>query len=141
MTTLDATLASLIEQAVDRAFERARAASLPTASRTPDSESAAQADKKPRASKKGGPADALETAVVTTTPLPAPAEPPAQAKPADVEADRARLMTLTGMIPDGRKVATELIRKHGPKFDGLPAEVRVTVIAELEQLALNPEVA
>lgn len=141
MTTLDATLASLIEQAVGRAFDRVFSVTPPPDLRALAPCAEVPIEKKPRASKKGGPADALETAVVTTTPLPAPAEPPAQAKPADVEADRARLMTLTGMIPDGRKVATELIRKHGPKFDGLPAEVRVTVIAELEQLALNPEVA
>lgn len=141
MTTLDATLASLIEQAIARAFERVFPAGAPPAvvATAPDGEITAA--KKPRASKKANAAEAPTSDVVTTMPLPAPVEPPSQAKPSDVETDRARLMTLTTKIPDGRKVATELIRQHGQKFDGLPADTRALVIAALEQLALPAEVA
>lgn len=83
-------------------------------------------------------------AVVTEAPLPPPAPAPAvamdAAKTDDLETDRARLLALTTRIPDGRKVATELIRQHGPKFDGLPAEARALVISTLEQQALPAEV-
>jgi pyocin large subunit-like protein len=74
--------------------------------------------------------------VVTDTPLPppAPAPAPAVAQVDDIESDRAKLITLTSKIENGRKVATELIRKHGAKFDALAADVRADILAQLEAM-------
>jgi hypothetical protein len=75
-----------------------------------------------------------DTPVVTNTPLPPPAPAPAVATVDDIDADRAKLITLTSKIENGRKVATELIRKHGPKFDALATDVRAAILAELEAM-------
>ena len=131
MTTLDAALSTMIEQAVGRAVERAFAAALPTPA--PGEEASPQ--KKPRASKKPEVVTAATSNVIGTAPLPPPAEAPAQVHPTDVDTDRTRLMALTAKISDGRKLATDLIRQYGPKFDGLSADDRAAVIAALEKLA------
>lgn len=72
-----------------------------------------------------------DTPVINDAPLPPPAPAPLSVTVSELEADRATLITLTSQIPDGRKVATDLIRQHGPKFDNLAAEVRATILAEL----------
>jgi pyruvate/2-oxoglutarate dehydrogenase complex dihydrolipoamide acyltransferase (E2) component len=78
------------------------------------------------------PADAAP--VVTETPLPTPAAAPAVAQVDDIESDRAKLIMLTSKIENGRKVATELIRQHGPKFDALAGDVRAAILAQLEAM-------
>ena len=77
-----------------------------------------------------------DTPAVTDTPLPPPAPAPAVAQVDDIEADRAKLIVLTGQIENGRKCATELIRKHGTKFDALSASIRKAILAELESMVL-----
>lgn len=71
------------------------------------------------------------TAVITDTPLPPPAPAPLSVTADDIEADRAKLIALTSRVKDGRKVATDLIRQHGPKFDGLAPDIRASILAEL----------
>lgn len=89
----------------------------------------------------------MESAVIDPAPLPAAAPAPLSvaadgppsatgtaapgASSGDLEADRAQLIALAERLADGRKVATALIRKHGPKFDGLAPEIRASVLAEL----------
>ena len=76
---------------------------------------------------------APETAsVITDTPLPPPAPAPSSVTVDDIEADRAKLIMLTSKIEDGRKVATELIRQHGPKFDALTPDIRAGILTALE---------
>ena len=52
----------------------------------------------------------------------------------DIESDRAKLIALTSKIENGRKLATELIRKHGPKFDALAPDIRAEILAELASM-------
>jgi len=92
----------------------------------------------PAAKKPGRPKKA-ETAsdaapVVTDTPLPPPAAAPAVAQVDNIESDRAKLIALTSKIENGRKVATDLIRQHGPKFDALAAEIRASILVQLEAM-------
>ena len=72
--------------------------------------------------------------VVTDTPLPPPAPAPATVVVDDIESDRAKLIALTSKIENGRKLATELIRKHGPKFDALAPDIRAEILAELDSM-------
>ena len=110
-----------------------------------DAVATATAPKKPGRSKKSEPAaEAAQTApeptaersveataVITDTPLPPPAPAPLSVTADDIEADRAKLIALTSRVKDGRKVATDLIRQHGPKFDGLAPDIRAAILAEL----------
>lgn len=105
----------------------------------------ATAPKKPGRSKKSEPAaEAVQTvpeptaersveatAVITDMPLPLPATAPLSVTADDIEADRAKLIALTSRVKDGRKVATDLIRQHGPKFDGLAPDIRAAILAKL----------
>ena len=68
----------------------------------------------------------------TSCPPPAPA--PATVVVDDIESDRAKLIALTSKIENGRKLATELIRKHGPKFDALAPDIRAEILAELASM-------
>jgi hypothetical protein len=137
------TLETLIADAVERGVLAAMAkikATPPTAIET-TATAATAVEPPPAARKPGRPKKAAATedgqesvSVVTDTPLPAPAPAPAVAKVDDIEADRARLITLTSKIENGRKLATELIRQHGPKFDALATDIRATILAELDAL-------
>ena len=129
--TLETLIADAVERGVLAAMTRLNAAA-PTAgssSATPPADPAVT-PKKPGRPKKAD-ATGSENAVVTETPLPPPAPAPASAID-DIEADRARLIALTARIENGRKLATELIKRHGPKFDGLDVGVRQAILAELE---------
>ena len=137
-------LETLIADAVERGVLAAMAkinATPPVAAETASPAGTvvepAPAAKKPGRPKKAetAPQPATEEApVVTDTPLPPPAAAPAVAQVDDIESDRAKLITLTSKIENGRKVATELIRKHGAKFDALAADVRADILAQLEAM-------
>jgi hypothetical protein len=134
------TLETLIADAVERGVLAAMAkidatphATAETAATVVSADEPLPAARKPGRPKKVIPA-AEAAPVVTDTPLPPPAPAPAVAQFEDIESDRARLIALTGRIENGRKVATELIRKHGAKFDALAADVRGAILAQLEAM-------
>ena len=136
------TLETLIADAVERGVLAAMAkidatahASAETAATVAIVDEPLPAARKPGRPKKAIPATEAAP-VVTDTPLPppAPAPAPAVAQVDDIESDRAKLITLTSKIENGRKVATELIRKHGPKFDALAVDVRASILAQLEAM-------
>jgi hypothetical protein len=134
------TLETLIADAVERGVLAAMAkidatphASAETAATVVSADEPLPAARKPGRPKKVIPATEAAP-VVTDTPLPPPAPGPAVAQFEDMESDRARLIALTGRIENGRKVATELIRKHGAKFDALAADVRAAILAQLEAM-------
>ena len=134
------TLETLIADAVERGVRAAMAkidatphASAETAAPVAIADEPLPAARKPGRPKKATPV-AEAAPVVTDTPLPPPAAAPAVAQVDDIESDRAKLITLTSKIENGRKLATELIRKHGPKFDALAADVRSSILAQLEAM-------
>lgn len=134
------TLETLIADAVERGVLAAMAkidatahASAETAATVAIVDEPLPAARKPGRPKKAIPATEAAP-VVTDTPLPPPAPAPAVAQVDDIESDRAKLIMLTSKIENGRKVATELIRKHGAKFDALAADVRADILAQLEAL-------
>jgi hypothetical protein len=51
-----------------------------------------------------------------------------------IEADRERLLQLITQIPDGRRLATELIRARGQHFAALTDVERAAVIADLVKI-------
>ena len=134
------TLETLIADAVERGVLAAMAKIDATPHATAETAATVvSADEPlPAARKPGRPKTVIPAAeaapVVTDTPLPPPAPAPAVAQFEDIESDRARLIALTGRIENGRKVATELIRQHGAKFDALAADVRGAILAQLEAM-------
>ncbi len=128
------TLENLIADAVERGV----LAAMAKINAAPAVSPATVVEPTPTAKKPGRPKKAEtvteEAPVVTDTPLPPPAPAPAIAQVNDIDADRAKLITLTSKIENGRKLATELIRKHGPKFDALAADVRAAILAQLEAM-------
>ena len=135
--TIETLIADAVERGVLAAMTKLNTAPLPSAD--PIAAVAAAAES-PTVKKTGRPKK-VETApdtdadlVVTETPLPTPAAAPAVAQVDDIESDRAKLITLTSKIENGRKLATELIRKHGPKFDALAVDVRASILAQLEAM-------
>ena len=137
--TIETLIADAVERGVLAAMTKLNAAQLPSAD--PIAAVAAPAES-PTVKKPGRPKKVEtvpepstdEAPVVTETPLPTPAAAPAVAQVDDIESDRAKLITLTSKIENGRKLATELIRKHGPKFDALAADVRSSILAQLEAM-------
>lgn len=136
--TLETLIADAVERGVLAAMAKFNATPQATAE-TAATATAVTADEPLSAARKSGrpkkAAPATEEAtVVTDTPLPTPAAAPAVAQVDDIESDRARLIMLTSKIENGRKVATELIRQHGPKFDALAGDVRAAILAQLEAM-------
>lgn len=153
--TLETLIADAVERGVLAALTKLNATPVPmpecpSASADPvppaiAADPVATAPKKPGRSKKSeSAAEAAQTvpeptaersveatAVITDTPLPPPAPAPLSVTADDIEADRAKLIALTSRVKDGRKVATDLIRQHGPKFDGLAPDIRAAILAEL----------
>lgn len=137
--TLETLIADAVERGVLAALTKLNAAPISTIPEAPDlAAEPVVAAKKSSRSKKVEPATEAPSAhaaepasVITDTPLPPPAPAPLSVTTHDIEADRAKLIALTSKVPDGRKVATELIRQHGPKFDGLAPEIRAGILAEL----------
>jgi hypothetical protein len=134
------TLETLIADAVERGVLAAMAKINASPQTTVDAPASAvtTVESPPVAKKPGRPKKAEaaieDVPVVTDTPLPQPAPAPAVAQVDDIDADRARLITLTSKIENGRKVATELIRKYGPKFDALATDVRAAILVQLEAM-------
>lgn len=134
--TLEIMIADAVERGVLAAMSKLNMAPAAPAESSSSTTVATEpaAPKKSSRSKKSEPAaeaDPETTSVITDTPLPPPAPAPSSVTVDDIEADRAKLITLTSKIEDGRKVATELIRQHGPKFDGLAADVRASILTTL----------
>ena len=134
------TLETLIADAVERGvlaamakFNATQQITAETAATVVTADEPLPAARKPGRPKKAAPATE-EPTVVTETPLPPPAAAPAVAQVDDIESDRAKLIMLTSKIENGRKVATELIRQHGPKFDSLAGDVRAAILAQLEAM-------
>lgn len=141
--TLETLIAAAVEKGVAAALSKYQTIAIPVVETVTTTEAAPE--KKPRAKKTetapetpAAPAEASTPAapaeIVTTAPLPPPAAP-SPVPCGDLEADRAKLIALTGKITDGRKIATDMIKCHGPKFDGLPADVRAAILEDLEALA------
>lgn len=134
------TLETLIADAVERGVLAAMAKINATPQTTTETAAIAvtAVEPTPSAKKPGRPKKAESATdaaqVFTDTPLPPPAPAPAVAQVDDIEADRARLITLTSKLENGRKLATELIRKHGPKFDALAGDVRAAILTQLEAM-------
>jgi hypothetical protein len=141
--TLETLIADAVERGVLAAMTKLTAVQ-PTPASEPTPEPAAEmpaAPRKPGRPKKTStptdtaPVRAESAPVVTETPLPPPAPAPTTVLTEDdIEADRAKLIALTGKIENGRKVATELIRTYGPKFDGLAPDIRTAILAELDAM-------
>jgi len=136
--TLETLIADAVERGVLAAMSKLNAGQHLTTDPTTVAEvivSVPPVTKKPGRPKKS---DAQNDAapVVTDTPLPPPAPAPAPATVVvdDIESDRAKLIALTSKIENGRKLATELIRKHGPKFDALAPDIRAEILAELDSM-------
>lgn len=134
--TLETLIADAVERGVLAAMSKLNAGQHLTADATTVAEvivSVPPVTKKPGRPKKS---DAQNDAapVVTDTPLPPPAPAPATVVVDDIESDRAKLIALTSKIENGRKLATELIRKHGPKFDALAPDIRAEILAELDSM-------
>ena len=134
--TLETLIADAVERGVLAAMSKLNAGQHLTTDPTTVAEvivSVPPVTKKPGRPKKS---DAQNDAapVVTDTPLPPPAPAPATVVVDDIESDRAKLIALTSKIENGRKLATELIRKHGPKFDALPPDIRAEILAELDSM-------
>jgi hypothetical protein len=134
--TLETLIADAVERGVLAAMSKLNAGQHLTADATTVAEvivSVPPVTKKPGRPKKS---DAQNDAapVVTDTPLPPPAPAPATVVVDDIESDRAKLIALTSKIENGRKLATELIRKHGPKFDALAPDIRAEILAELASM-------
>ena len=139
LATMCAALAAAIQHAYEiKAANEAAASAIATA-KAPETAPA----KEKRASKKTEAAPVVETPVAATpapvedAPLPAPATPPAQVKPSDVDTDRARIMALAASIDGGRSKALAMVRRDDPaaKVETLSAARRAEIIAELEKLA------
>ena len=135
--TLEILIADAVERGVLAAMSKlnmAPAAPLESSSPTTVAAEPAATKKSGRSKKAEAVSDttAEVASVITDTPLPPPAPAPSSVTVDDIEADRAKLITLTSKIEDGRKVATELIRQHGPKFDALTADVRAGILTALE---------
>lgn len=145
---IETMIAAAVERGVLAAFAKYQTVAIPIVETTStEAPAPAPEAKKPGRPKKaenapqanaepsdiGSPAPATENA--TAAPLPAPATPPAAVTANNVEADRAKLIELAGRIPSGRKVATEIIKVHGPKFDDLAADIRAAILEDLEALA------
>lgn len=133
--TLEALIADAVERGVFAAMSKLQSIHQPAADAatpvaTADAPSAARKPGRPK--KSDAHSDAAP--VVTDTPLPPPAPAPATVVVDDIESDRAKLIALTSKIENGRKLATELIRKHGPKFDALPPDIRAEILAELDSM-------
>ena len=134
--TLETLIADAVERGVLAAMSKLNAGQHLTTDPTTVAEvivSVPPVTKKPGRPKKS---DAQNDAapVVTDTPLPPPAPAPATVVVDDIESDRAKLIALTSKIENGRKLATELIRKHGPKFDALAPDIRAEILAELASM-------
>ena len=135
--TLEILIADAVERGVLAAMSKLNmpsAAPVESSSATTVAPEPAAPKKSSRSKKAEAVSDTTaETAsVITDTPLPPPAPPPSSVTVDDIEADRAKLIMLTSKIEDGRKVATELIRQHGPKFDALTPDVRAGILTALE---------
>jgi hypothetical protein len=137
--TIENLIADAVERGVLAAMTKLNATQMPPA----DPIAAVAAPAESPTVKKPGRPKKVETApepdtdadlIVTESPLPTPAAAPAVAQVDDIESDRAKLITLTSKIENGRKLATELIRKHGPKFDALAVDVRASILAQLEAM-------
>lgn len=135
--SLETLITEAVERGVIAAMTKINAAQQPTAETSTTTVAAVEVPpitKKPGRPKKLVEPVAEPESVVTDTPLPPPAPAPALAVVDDVEADRAKLIAITAKIENGRKVATDLIRKHGPKFDALAPDLRAGILAELEAM-------
>lgn len=134
--TLEALIADAVERGVFAAMSKFQAAHHPAAEVAPAKVAAAEAPSAPRKPGRPKKSDAQSDAapVVIDTPLPPPAPAPTTVVVDDIESDRAKLIALTSKIESGRKLATELIRKHGPKFDALPPDIRAEILAELDSM-------
>ena len=134
--TLETLIADAVERGVLAAMSKLNAGQHLTTDPTTVAEvivSVPPVTKKPgRPKKSDSQSDAAP--VVTDTPLPPPAPAPATVVVDDIESDRAKLIALTSKIENGRKLATELIRKHGPKFDALAPDIRAEILAELDSM-------
>ena len=134
--TLETLIADALERGVLAAMAKINAtpqATAETAATVVTADEPLPAARKAGRPRRAAPA-AEEASVVTDTPLPPPAPSPAVAQVDDIESDRAKLIMLTSKIENGRKVATELIRQHGPKFDALAGDVRAAILAQLEAM-------
>ena len=134
--TLETLIADAVERGVLAAMSKLNAGQNLTTDATNVAEVTVDAHpvtKKPGRPKKS---DAQNDAapVVTDSPLPPPAPAPATVGVDDIEEDRAKLIALTSKIENGRKLATERIRKHGLKFDVLAPDIRAGILAELESM-------
>ena len=138
--TLETLIADAVERGVLAAMTKINA--TPQIAAEAASLAITAVESPPAAKKPGRPRKveaALEPAtdaalVVTETPLPPPAAAPTAAQFDDIESDRAKLIMLTSKIENGRKVATELIRQHGPKFDALAGDARAAILAQLDAM-------
>lgn len=135
--SLETLITEAVERGVIAAMTKINTAQQPTAETSPTGVTAVEVP--PVTKKVGRPKKVAEPvaepeSVVTDTPLPPPAPAPALAVVDDVEADRAKLIAITAKIENGRKVATDMIRKHGQKFDALTPDLRASILAELESM-------
>ena len=130
--TLETLIAAAVERGVLAAMAKLPVATSPAvtpcAGHADEQEKAEVADKKPAKPKKPDAAPAAD--------IPPPAPAPTTVKAPDIEAARATLASLASKLPNGRKLAGDMIRAHGvAKIDELSAEALAAVIDTMTKLA------